>query len=749
MMRVSATPVARARRWGVSLCTVATLLTASRPVTAQKNPCTVRHPMVDALRFLGDRALSDVVLTGIISTEGTSHWRRWFGWNIGPMTCLDETELALDVIRVREYYAVRGYPGTKVSSAVTRRGERRAQVTFRVQEAAPIRIASVTVVGLPAEAADAGALVRRLRNQPLDSILLATVTDSVQRLIQNAGYARALSPADPVAMVDSAARRAALTLTFRPGRVIYIGKIGFVIKPIGTVAALSEHSITALLRFKPGDRFSALAAGATQRDLYDLELYRSIRIDTLPSTSDTVPLSVNLVEGDRRRLRVAAGWGTLDCFRTQERFVSENFLHSGHRLELNGKLSKIGLSAPFTGLSALCAPRLRDDPFSQQLNYYAGATINLRGIPGANLKPTLTVYSERRSEFAAYQQSTSVGVVASVTREFVPRLFGTLQYQFVDGKTIADGAVSCTRFGFCRAEDLRSFLQSSPIHSLGAEFVQNPLLPTDDPVTGQRWQFGVREGYTVIARTDPLTFTRVTGEAAAYRPVGPDFVVALRVQMGYVFAPQNLSYLLPPPERFYSGGQNSVRGYPQNYLGPGSYIFTGYHDSTLANGTAVGVVRSADKYQRIAPSGGNAMWLANIELRTRAGWPGGLLRWVGFVDAGRVWNTNDVFNVTNSSPRITPGVGVRLVTPIGPFRVDVGYNPYAYDAGPAFYVQNANVAAGLPGRAICVSPSTTEPLTLAAGSSQPIPLCPATYLPLKTSGLLSRLVFHFSIGNAF
>ena len=93
--------------------------------------------------------------------------------------------------------------------------------------------------------------------------------------------------------------------------------------------------------------------------------------------------------------------------------------------------------------------------------------------------------------------------------------------------------------------------------------------------------------------------------------------------------------------------------------------------------------------------------------------------------------------------------GVRLVTPLGPFRVDVGYNPYAFDAGPAFYVQDANVAAGRPGRAICVSPSTTEPLTLGAGATQPVPLCPATFLPLKTRGLLSRLVFHFSIGNAF
>ncbi len=704
--------------------------------------------MVDALRFSGNHALPTDALAAIIATERTSPWRRWFGWKTGPLTCLDTTELALDAIRVRELYAERGYPGTTVAASFTRRGERRAQVTIAVTERAPVRIDSVTLAGVPNEAANAERFARRLRHAPLDSVELAAAVDSVQRSIQDAGYARALPPARPVIVVDTSARRAVVTLTFNAGRPTYIGAVNVSITPVGKDTALSSHDILALLRFKPGDRFSARRVGASQRDLYELELYRAIRIDTLPSATDTLPIVVSLTEGDRRRLRVGAGWGTLDCFRTQIRFVSENYLHSGHRIEFNGKVSKIGLSDPFSGLSSLCAPRLRDDPFSQRLNYYAGVTINLRGVPGAKFKPTLTVYSERRSEFGAYEQSTDAGLLATVSREFAPRLLGTLQYQFVDGKTVADAAVSCTRFGFCRVEDLRSFLQSSPIHSVGATLARNPLLPSDDPVSGYRWQGEVREGFTKIARTDPLTFTRAVAEVAAYRPLGPALVVAVRAQFGFVFAPQSQSYLLPPQERFYSGGQNSVRGYTQNSLGPGSYIVTEYRDTTLADGTAVGTARP-DVDFRVAPSGANAMWLANIELRSRRGWPADALRWVAFADAGRVWNTNDLFSVTNAAPRITPGIGVRLVTPIGPFRVDVGYNPYPLDAGPAFFLQNADLAAGVPGRAICVSPGSTEPLMLPSGGMQAPLLCPATFVPDKRRGLLPRLAFHFSIGNAF
>ena len=143
------------------------------------------------------------------------------------------------------------------------------------------------------------------------------------------------------------------------------------------------------------------------------------------------------------------------------------------------------------------------------------------------------------------------------------------------------------------------------------------------------------------------------------------------------------------------------------------------------------------------------MWLANIELRTRRGWPNDLLRYVLFLDIGRVWNTRDLFSATNADARATPGMGIRLVTPLGPFRVDVGYNPNGLDAGPAFYVIPGNAATGLVGRAVCVSPGTDDPLIVRSGQAVSSNSCPASFLPTRSRSLLSRLTFHFSLGNAF
>lgn len=704
--------------------------------------------MVDAVLFSGAIGLSAGQLADVIATERTGLWRRWFGWNTGPLTCLDSIEAVRDATRLAEEYAVRGYPGTTVSAGITRRGDRRAQVRFTVKESAPIRIASVSFSGLPPAVVDVGALQRLMRNQPLDSTLLSTVRDSVQLLLRAAGYARAGAPDGPTIALDSGSREAVVSYRFTPGRVVGVGAITVRVTPTGRKPALDSSDIRALLRVRPGSPFSSRLLSASQRELYGLELYRTIRIDNAPydSVNNLIPLNVSLVEGPRWRLRGGGGWGTLDCFRTQLRVVDQNLLSSGHRLELNGRLSKIGVADPLGGFSGLCTPGLRDDVFSTHLNYYAGASLNLRGVVGSRLHPAFTVYSERRSEYKVYEQTTEIGVVTSVSREVAPRTSASLQYQFVNARTVADGAVSCERFGFCRVEDLASFRLASPIHTLSAVVARNPLTPVDDPTLGYRWQLEAREGYTDVARTIPLHFTRLVGEAAGYVPLGSLVTLAVRAQLGFVRAPSDVSTLLPPSERFYSGGQSSVRGYDQNQLGPGSYIVDKYVEKTLPDSSIVGVV-TADARSRPAPSGGNAMWLANIELRTRHGWPAEPLRWVVFIDAGRVWNTNDVFSSLNADARITPGFGLRLATPLGPFRMDIGYNAYAPEPGPAFYIQAADATTGKVGRAICVSPSSTDPLTLAAGQRGSL-LCPATYTPASRSGF-SRLAFHFSIGNAF
>ena len=214
-----------------------------------------------------------------------------------------------------------------------------------------------------------------------------------------------------------------------------------------TESGLAAHRDRLLL---PADRQSEVDARRIadgQRRIAALDLYRTVRIDTVGrrdargAATDTIGLAMTLAESDLRRLRTTAGWGTLDCFRAQARLVDQNAAGTGHRLELTGRLSKIGLDAPFTALRGLCAGDVRNDVFSQRLNYYAGATLRLRNVTSLrdpHVQPEVTLFSERRTVVGAYEQTTDIGAVASATHDVGERLEATVRYAYTNSLTLAD-----------------------------------------------------------------------------------------------------------------------------------------------------------------------------------------------------------------------------------------------------------------------------------------------------------------------
>ena len=141
--------------------------------------------------------------------------------------------------------------------------------------------------------------------------------------------------------------------------------------------------------------------------------------------------------------------------------------------------------------------------------------------------------------------------------------------------------------------------------------------------------------------------------------------------------------------------------------------------------------------RQYSPTGGNTLIVASAEWRLRLPSLGGRVQLATFVDAGQVWNRpQQSFSI--SDLRVTPGVGVRVRSPIGPLRVDVAYNGYASTTGSAYFVGSDNVLR-------CVSPDNT----LSSGIVTSGETCEPTYRPPAGSSVLSKLTFNFSIGQAF
>lgn len=724
------------------------LLGLASEVQAQDRGCTTRRPRVEGLRIRGNESIATVDLRLILYTERAGRLRRWFGWNVGPTACLDSLELLRDTRRIAAWYAMRGYPGTSAVAGTVPTGPRTVEVRFRVREAPPVLIDTVRITGLPPRLIDQPRLMATLRGGPLDDSLIVATLDSVQQVLRAEGYARARPPSRTV-VLDTTARRARVTLEFRPGALVRVGEIEVDITAADSGApALDEPDVRELLRFKTGDVYSSRAVGSSQQLLYSYDLYRTVAIDTLGrgGLGDTLPVRVRLIEGRHNALRVGGGWGTIDCYRTQSRYVEQNFAGRGHRLQLDMRLSKIGVGAPLNGFPGLCAPAVRADTFSARLNYYVGASVALRGVIGDRWHPQGTLYSERRTEFQSYVRETALGGIASFDRPIIPRVNTTFSYRFDIGRTTSDAAVSCATFGLCRFNDRFLLNSRSVLNTAGVTWSRSAPAITTLATNDERWAVETRIGTVNVGEpATRINFTRTQLEYAFYRPLTRRWIGAARLSGGFIATPRDKGGLVPPQERFYSGGQNTVRGYNQGQLGPVVYIVGAPSDTVSIGGAAVGVANAARGFDRVAPAGGTAQAMVNLELRSRVGWPTDLLRWVLFLDAGRVWNNSGNYAVTGL--RATPGVGVRLVTPLGPFRVDVGYNPHGLESGPAFYLQRSGV--GAVGRAICVSPGGTEPLNDAAADALgPVP-CPSSFRPARATGLLPRLTFHFSIGEAF
>jgi hypothetical protein len=68
------------------------------------------------------------------------------------------------------------------------------------------------------------------------------------------------------------------------------------------------------------------------------------------------------------------------------------------------------------------------------------------------------------------------------------------------------------------------------------------------------------------------------------------------------------------------------------------------------------------------PIGGNAGFEATLELRKLLTPRWGL---VAFLDVGQVWEGLSSIE----APIWTPGAGIRFLSPVGPLRFDIGYNP--------------------------------------------------------------------------
>jgi outer membrane protein insertion porin family len=752
--------VTRERRVRVGAAAAALALLGSlagaKTARAQDISCDRGDQEVFRLEFEGNRAFSDAELSRIIVNTPSAWARRYLYLPFTVKHCLDRVELPNDRARLVIFYRRRGYPRVTVDTVVKELGPGAVELRFKINEGPPLILRSFVVRGLePVPERE-----RMARNLPVreggrfDRFAIDAAADTVRERLHNNGYPRA--DAVNSFTVNDSLLLAWDTLTVTPGPRTRIGAIRIEVTPFpGKDQQIPTRVVRRILGLDSGRLFRESEVLDAQRALYQTEAYQHVSIspDSASSPDDSLAtLTVSLAEAAMHAARVGVGYGTLDCFRASGEFTDFNFGRGARRLDVNARVSKIGIGRPLRGVEDLC-PAAKRDVFSDRLNYYLGATLRQPLFFGLRTVPTVTIYSQRVSEYNAYLRTTAIGGVASLAWRGFSRTPVNLSYSLDLGRTEAQPALFCAVFNLCEEAERERIQQTQRLAVLSTSITRDNSNSLLSPTRGSVIRFEARHSSPVIFSNRDLQFNKVVGDAARYIGLTGGNVLAFRIRAGTVFGRTlgTATGFVPPQERLYAGGPTTVRGFAQNELGSAIYIANNAYAEVPPTPpeTATTVRDTSGTHRRVVPVGGNALVVANFELRLRSPVLPSLLQWTVFTDAGEVWNRGNL--VGRVKLKVTPGLQLTAFSPVGPIRAAVGYNPYSRPAGPLYFEATRE-----GGQLICVSPDNTLPAQVTRDSdgrvtaiTQAPGSCPSSYKPAPETSFRSRLTFSFAIGQAF
>jgi translocation and assembly module TamA len=170
------------------------------------------------------------------------------------------------------------------------------------------------------------------------------------------------------------------------------------------------------------------------------------------------------------------------------------------------------------------------------------------------------------------------------------------------------------------------------------------------PTKGIRAALAVTPERSLSVGGATFTIMQISGSTYFNLSGNGHSVLALRGLIGEVAGASQFE--LPPDQRFYAGGSQTVRGYRYQTVGP-----------LFADGK---------------PEGGTAISAGSIELRQRIHGNWGM---AAFIDAGQVSSNGLPFS---QHWQVGTGVGVRYYTSIGPIRVDVAVPTNRPPGGDSF-----------------------------------------------------------------
>ena len=589
--------------------------------------------------------------------------------------------LASDINGLQDLYRANGFRKIQIKSTVLDNYEgveKRLALTLEITEGPQILVGDVKITGnskVPTD--DLQSRIDTATGQPYSDYRLAGDRDTILNYYFNNGFPDAtleVSTHNEPGSED----RIAVTFSIQEGEQFFVDQV-----LVSGLVHTRPSVVQRKLRVSPSSPLSQEDMLRTQASLYDLGIFS--QVDTAVQNPNGQDPSKNVLIDIREAKRYTFNYGlgievqtgqpsaseavpqgktgisprvSLEITRLNFRGLDHTIIFKGHlgRLQQRalisynapGWLDNDKLTLSFTGfydntldITTFTSKRLEG---SAQVHQCFGSNEQcvVSGRP-----PTEAVYSFTYRRVQASNlviTSNLIPILSQPTRVGIPAV--TLIRDRRDSPlestkgtyTTLDAGVAASYFG-SEADFSRILLQNSTYYTLGKNRPPNKRF--------------------VFARSTRLGIQNPFGKTVILEPAQ---------------APPNDASLIPLPERFLSGGGNSHRGFGLNQAGPRD-LKTGF------------------------PLGGSALFLNQLELRlppVDLPYVGSNISFAVFHDMGNVfakpadmfdhllrWRQKDPdlclhettytqcdFNYVSHAV----GIGVHYKTPIGPIRLDFGYN---------------------------------------------------------------------------
>jgi len=588
--------------------------------------------------------------------------------------------LASDLNGLQDLYRANGFRQIQIKSSVQDNYEgveKHLAIRLEIQEGPQLLVGDLNIVGnvkVPTE--ELQSRIDTAKGQPYSDYRLAGDRDTILNYYFNNGFPNATMEVSTAPM-GSSEQQIAVTFTVQEGEQFFVDQV-----LVSGLVHTRPYVVHRKLKVTPGSALSQEDMLKTQASLYDLGIFS--QVDTAVQNPNGNDPSKNVLVDIREAKRYTFNYGVGLEIQTGQPSTSANVPQGKTGISPRVSLEVTRLN--FRGLNHTVIFKGHLGRLQQRalISYNAPGwldndklTLSFTGFYDNTLD--ITTFTSKRLEGSAQ----------------IHQCFGSYD-QCTSGRPPTEAVYSMT-YRRVQASNLVISTNLIPILSQPTR-VGIPALTLirdrrDSPLESTKGSFNTLDvGVAASYFGSEADFSRILAQNTNYytfgknRPPGKRFVFARSTRIGIqnpfgktvIVEPNETppadASLIPLPERFLSGGGNSHRGFGLNQAGPRD-LKTGF------------------------PVGGSALFLNQFEVRLPPidlPYLGNNVSFALFHDMGNVFAkpgdmVHNLFRWRQKNPELclhqdtytqcdfnyishAIGLGVHYKTPIGPVRLDFGYN---------------------------------------------------------------------------